>query len=161
MPELYQSLQKGVVGGAVFPMEAAKGWKLAEVTKYHINCPPIAYSLGFFVVMNKSKWDALPPDVQKIIEEINVEWAKKQGKVWDQADVDGIAFAKEKGGEMIEIKADEAAKWAKAVMPVRDFYLKQAKGKGVQGEKVLEFVLKRLKESKEGSFKSKYYGDGK
>ncbi len=161
MPELYQSLQKGVVGGAVFPMEAAKGWKLAEVTKYHIMCRPITYSLGFFVVMNTAKWDALPPDVQKVIQEINVEWAQKQGKVWDQADIDGTAYAKSKGGEMIEIEASEAEKWAKAVKPIQDYYMKEAKGRGVPGDEVLTYVLQLLKDSKAGTFKSKYLAGGK
>lgn len=161
MPELYQSLQKGVVEGAVFPMEAAKGWKLAEVTKYHITCRPITYSLGFFVVMNKKKWDSLPPDVQKVIEKINVEWAKKQGQAWDRIDVEGTAFAKKKGGVMIEIAPKEAAKWAKAVKPVQDFYLKQSKEKKVPGDKALEYVLKRLQDANAGTFKSKYLGNGK
>lgn len=161
MPELYQSLQKGVVEGAVFPMEAAKGWKLAEVTKYHITCRPITYSLGFFVVMNKAKWDALSPDVQKVIEEINAEWAKKQGRVWDQADLDGTAFAKSKGGEMIEIEAAEAEKWAKAVKPIQAIYMKEAKAKGVAGDEVLKYVIQRLKDSKAGTFKSKYLAGGK
>jgi TRAP-type C4-dicarboxylate transport system substrate-binding protein len=161
MPELYQSLQKGVVAGGVFPMEAAKGWKLAEVTKYHIMCRPIAYSLGFFVVMNKKKWDSLPPDVQKVIEEINVEWAKKQGQTWDKADEEGTVFAKSKGGEMIEIAADEAEKWAKAVKPVQGTYLKEAKEKGVPGDEVLKYVLERLEAANKGTFKSKYLGSGK
>ena len=30
--------------------------------------------------MNKDKWNALPPDIQKIIEKINEEWIEKQGK---------------------------------------------------------------------------------
>lgn len=161
MPELYQSLQKGVVAGAVFPMEAAKGWKLAEVTKYHIMCRPITYSLGFFVVMNKKKWDSLPADVQKVIEQINVEWAKKQGQTWDKADIDGTEFAKKKGGEMIEIAPEEAQKWAKAVEPVQGTYTKEAKEKGVPGDEVLKYVKKRLDEADKGTFKSKYLGKDK
>jgi len=35
-----------------------------------------------FVVMNKDKWNALPPDVQKIIEKVNEEYIEKQGKTW-------------------------------------------------------------------------------
>ncbi len=159
MPELYQSLQKGVVQGSVFPIEAAKGWKLAEVTKKHITCRPITYSLGFFVVMNKNKWNSLPPDVQKVIEEINVEWAKKQGQTWDKADEVGTAYAKEKGGEMIEIAPDEAKRWAEAVKPVPDAYVKEAKAKGAPGEEVLEYVFKRLKDADEGKFKSKYLSE--
>ena len=158
MPELYQSLQKGVVEGAVFPMEACKGWKLAEVTKYHITCKPITYSLGFFVVMNKKKWASLPPDVQKTIEKINLEWAKKQGQAWDKIDVVGTAYAKKKGGVMITIAPEEAAKWAKAVKPVPAFYLKQCKERKVPGDKVLKYVVERLKEAHAGTFKSKYLG---
>ncbi len=161
MPELYQSLQKGVVEGAVFPMEAAKGWKLAEVTKKHITCSPITYSLGFFVVMNKKKWDSLPADAKKAIEEINVEWAKKQGQTWNKADEDGTVFAKEKGGEMIEIAPDEAKKWAEAVKPVPENYKKETKKRGVPGDEVLTYVMKRLKNADEGKFKSKYLSDGK
>ena len=137
MPELYQSLQKGVVDGAVFPMEALKGWKLAEVTKYSMICPPTAYSLGFFVVMNKDKWKSLPDDVKKTIEKINVEWAKKQGKVWDEADKIGTEFAKSKGGKIIEIEPKEAERWGKAVLPVSDIYVKDTKAKGLPGDEVL------------------------
>ena len=39
--------------------------------------------------MNKSKWNSLPPDVQKTIEAINLEWIEKTGKLWDPIDVEG------------------------------------------------------------------------
>ncbi len=32
-----------------------------------------------FVVMNKAKWNAMPPDVQKVFEEVSKEWVVKQG----------------------------------------------------------------------------------
>jgi TRAP-type C4-dicarboxylate transport system substrate-binding protein len=145
MPELYQSLQKGVVDGGVFPMEALKGWKLAEVTNYHIQCPTIPYSLGFFVVMNKKKWDSLPEDAKKAIEKINLEWVKKQGKIWDDIDKEGTDFALKKGGKIIKIEGKEAERWAKAVRPAIDIYLKDTKAKGVPGADVLKYVTGRLK----------------
>ena len=145
MPELYQSLQKGVVNGGVFPMEALKGWKLAEVTNCHMQCAPIPYSLGFFVVMNKKKWDSLPDDAKKAIEKINVEWAKKQGKTWDVIDEAGTKFALKKGGKIIKIEGKEAEKWAKAVKPVSEMYLKETKAKGLPGADVLKYVSGRLK----------------
>ena len=51
--EAYDALQKGVVDGVMSPIETAKGWKFAEVVKYHTMNYGSAYSLGFFVVMNK------------------------------------------------------------------------------------------------------------
>jgi len=34
MPELYQSLQKGIVQGALYPIEVNKGWRMGEVTDF-------------------------------------------------------------------------------------------------------------------------------
>lgn len=156
MPELYQALQKGVVNGGVFPMEAEKGWKLAEVTNYTTACYPIAYSLGFFVVMNKAKWDALPAEVKKTIEQINVEWAKKQGQVWDQSDSEGIRTTLSNGGRIIGVDPKEAERWEKAVQPVLNTYLDETKAKGVAGAEVVKFVQKLRDEALKGAFKSKY-----
>src|SRR4030042_1599624 len=78
MPERYDALQKGVADGAVHPIEANKGWKMAEVTKFTTLDYGAAYTTTFFVAMNKEKWNSLPPDVQKIIEQINEEWIDKQ-----------------------------------------------------------------------------------
>ncbi len=65
MPETYQLIQKGVVDGAVYPLEANKGWKLGEVCKFATLAYDVAYTTGFFVVMNKGKWEKLPDDVKK------------------------------------------------------------------------------------------------
>jgi TRAP-type C4-dicarboxylate transport system substrate-binding protein len=159
MPELYQALQKGVVNGGIFPMESEKGWKLAEVTNYTTACYPTAYSLGFFVVMNKDKWNSLPDDVKKTIEKINVEWARKQGQIWDEADSEGIRFFLSSGGRMLGIDKKEAERWVKAVQPVSATYLKETKQKGLPGEEVLTFVRKGLDEYAKGTFKSKYLSE--
>jgi len=42
--------------------------------------------------MNKEKWNLLPPDVQKVIEAVNVEWIEKTGKGWDEIDKEGREF---------------------------------------------------------------------
>ena len=156
MPELYQALQRGVVNGGVFPMESNKGWKLAEVVNRAIICYPTAYSLGFFVTMNKGKWNALPDDVKATIKKINLEWTRKYGAAWDQADAVGKKYFLEKGGKLIDIAADEAAKWGQAVKPVPDLYVAQAKEKNLPGAEVLAFVRERLQAATEGKFESKY-----
>ncbi len=156
MPELYQALQKGVVHGGIYPMEANKGWKLAEVTNYAIACYPSAYSLGFFVVMNKGKWNKLPSDIKETIEKINMEWILKHGEAWDKADYEGIRFFMSKRGRMIGIDDAESARWVKAVQPVIDEYRKNLKSKGLPGDEVINYVRKRLQQAQAGKFASKY-----
>ncbi len=144
MPETYEMLQKGVVDGAVYPMEAAKGWKLGEVTKYCTLDFGAAYTTSFYVVMNKSKWDSLPPDIQKIIGEINKEWIVKHGQAWDESDEEGKQFFKSKGGEIISLDEKENERWKKAVAPVLAAYEESMKKQGINGKEIVDFTAKTL-----------------
>ncbi len=144
MPETYEMLQKGVVDGALYPLEADKGWKLGEVTKYCTLDYGAAYTTSFYVVMNKDKWNTLPPDVQKIIEEINAEWVVKHGQAWDESDEEGKQFFMSKGGELISLDAKEMERWKNAVAPILDAYVANMKTEGANGQEILEFTIKTL-----------------
>jgi TRAP-type C4-dicarboxylate transport system substrate-binding protein len=146
MPETYQMLQKGVVDGAVYPMEANKGWKLGEVTDYMTQNFTSAYTTSFFVVMNKEKWSALPPDVQKTIRQINTEWAVKHGEAWDESDKVGLQYFLDQGNEVIDQDAKEADKWEVAVAPIVDGYVATLNEKGFNGKEIVDFIVKTLRE---------------
>jgi TRAP-type C4-dicarboxylate transport system substrate-binding protein len=146
MPETYQSLQKGVVEGSVYPFEANKGWKLGEVTDYVTCAFSAAYTTSFFVVMNKKKWDALPAGLKSIIGQINTEWAKKHGQAWDTSDMAGIRFFLNQGNEMIGLDEKEAARWKTAVKPVIDDYTQELNKKGFNGKEIVTFIQKTLVE---------------
>lgn len=147
MPECYEMLQKGVVDGAVYPLEANKGWKLGEVTDYMTGAFSAAYTTSFFVVMNKGKWNSLPPDAQNTIRKINGEWAVKHGEAWDTSDMAGIMFFLNQGGEMIGLDAKEQARWKKAVAPIVDDYVTDAKKKGIKNaQEIVDFINAALNE---------------
>lgn len=147
MPECYEMLQKGVVDGAVYPLEANKGWKLGEVTDYVSAAFGAAYTTSFFVVMNKDKWASLPADVQQTIGQINQEWAVKHGEAWDSSDMVGIKFFLNQGGEIIGFDAKEQARWQKAVAPIVDEYVADAKKKGIgNAQQIVDFIIKNLNE---------------
>jgi TRAP-type C4-dicarboxylate transport system substrate-binding protein len=144
MPETYQMLQKGVVDGGVYPLESNKGWKLADVTDYCTADFSAAYTTSFFVVMNKDKWNALSPDVQKTIEAINSEWAVKHGEAWDTSDMDGIRYFLEQGNEIIGLDKKEAERWKKAVEPIIEAYKKELNEKGFNGQEIIDFTVSTL-----------------
>ncbi len=156
MPDTYQALQKGVVQGSIYPEETNKGWKMAEVIDYSIVNYSTAYSVGFFVVMNKDVWNDLPADVQKTIDALNLEYASKHGKAWDTSDYEGIQFNMRQGNTMIGIAEKESERWKKATEPVFDAYLEKCEKRGVSGEKALTFLRDRLKAYNAGDFESAY-----
>ncbi len=144
MGETYDALSRGVVDGSMAPQEALQGWKWGEVVKYTIENFGSSYSTGMFVVMNKSKWNSLPPDVQKIIEQINEEYAEKQGKVWDEIDKAGRDYTIARGNKIITLSPDEDQRWEKMVRPILNEYKKNMKDKGLPGEEVLSFYLQTI-----------------
>jgi TRAP-type C4-dicarboxylate transport system substrate-binding protein len=146
MPECYEMLQKGVVDGAVYPLEANKGWKLGEVTDYATAHFSAAYTTSFFVVMNKDRWNEIPADAQKAIEQINQEWAVKHGAAWDSSDMEGIKFFLNQGGEIIGLDEKEQARWKKAVAPIIDDYVKDAKEKGIDAQTIVDHIKASLAE---------------
>jgi len=144
MPETYQMLQKGVVDGAVYPFEANKGWKLGEVTRFATADFTAAYTTSFFVVMNKDKWNAISAANQKVIEQINMEWADKHGEAWDTSDAKGIVFFLNQGGQIIGLDAKEGARWQKAVAPIIEGYKADMNKKGFKGDELVDFTIKTL-----------------
>jgi TRAP-type C4-dicarboxylate transport system substrate-binding protein len=143
--EAYDALQKGVVDGLVSPIETLKGWKYAEVVKYTTRNLGSSYSLGFFVAMNRQKWESLSKEAQAAIEAVNAEWVDRVGRAWDDFDRAGTEFALSKGVRIIELSKDEDARWAELVKPVLNDYVAAAKAKGVPGDEALKFSLEWLK----------------
>jgi len=144
MPEAYPALQKGVVDGSMHPQEADKGWKLGDVLKYATLNLSTAYTTGFYVVMNKNKWAALPDGVKKTILAINKEWIPKHGQAWVESDEEGQKYFQSKGGKLIKQAAAESKLWQQKVRPLLDEFAKEAEKKGVPGKQVVDFTLQIL-----------------
>ncbi len=144
MPENYQLIKSGKVDGSTHPVESLKGWKLAEVENYVTAAYSVAYTLTFFVVMNKEKWDALPQDIKVIFEEINNEWLLQHGEAWDTSDTEGMQFFLAHGGQVIGLESGEAARWKAAIAPIIDGYAKSLDEKGLKGQEIVNFTINTL-----------------
>jgi TRAP-type C4-dicarboxylate transport system substrate-binding protein len=144
MGDTYDALSRGVVEGSLAPYEALKTWKWGEVVKFTTEDYGASYSTAFFVVMNKDKWNSLPADVKKIIQQVNEEWIEKQGANWDEIDKAGRDYALSLGNKIISLSKEENARWAKAVHPLLENYVESMKAKGLPGEEVLKFYQEEL-----------------
>ena len=144
MPETYQMIKKGLVAGAVHPMEALKGWKLGEVDDYVTAAYASAYTTTFCNFMNIDKWNALPKDIQTIIEELNNEWVVQHGEAWDTSDREGMQYFLSLGRQIIGLDAVESARWKKAVAPIMENHVKYLNGKGLNGREIVDFTINAL-----------------
>ncbi len=131
MTEVYDSITKGVLDGVQTNSEPLKSWKLGDVTKFiTLFFGPAMPSNVIYNAMNKSKWNSLPPDIQKIITDVSREYSAKLGLTWDEQLVQGLEYAKSVGDTIYVLPKDEAARWTAAIMPLVD---KRLKGIVAQG----------------------------
>jgi len=145
--DTYDALSKGIVDGSMSNIGSLEAWKWGEVTKYTTENFGSAYTTGFFVVMNKSIWNTLSPDIQKTIERVSEEWIDKTGKLWDQYDQSGRNHILKLGNEIISLPKEEDERWVKRVRSTLDDYLRETKTKALQGEEALKFCLDYLKKN--------------
>ncbi len=147
MPDMYESLRKGVVDGTMSNMETLKGWKTGEVIKYATTTWKVGSCDTFYVVMSKKKWDSLPPDVQKVFNAVTEEYKEKWAKLWNDIDIEGVDFFKKQGGQVIELSDAELARWSKAAEPVFADFKKDIAGKGYTPAEIdswLSFIKERI-----------------
>ena len=145
--DLYSALDKGVVDVTLNNTHVLSAWKFADIVKY---MTPWVWKVGgvWGVHMNLKTWDSLSPEIQKIFEEANKKYVWKQVEYMDADDKVGLDAGLKKGMQVIE-PTPEFSKDLKAhTQPSYDRFISDMKGKGLPGQEVLTFVLKRCEEVK-------------
>jgi TRAP-type C4-dicarboxylate transport system substrate-binding protein len=163
MPDVYDALRRSVIDGVTVDLSTLKFWKFAEVVKYVTADWQLGTGYTFYWVINKRKWDALPPDVQKTFTEVASETRDKQAKLWNDMDIEGRELFKSVGGQILNLSDAEAGKWKKAVEPVFDIYKKDMASKGHKEADVdgwVKYIRERIdywaKEEKKRGIASPY-----
>jgi TRAP-type transport system periplasmic protein len=140
--DIYEAGDKGVIDGFVRPVELLISRKFHEVAKW-VTEVDLGHDL-FFIVINQKKFDALPPDLQKVLTDLSGDWAVDfTGKAWDKFDTDARTDVKAKGIEFINLPAQEEARWKKVLAPVGEEYAAELEAKKLPGKKVFD-ELKKL-----------------
>lgn len=144
--EIYTALERGVVDGTVLPYEAIFVFKMGDLVKYATEKSDF-YTMTQVVLMNKRKFDSLPKDVQKIINETTgMAMSLSCGKVFDKAEASLRKKILDKGGvEPIVLPEEELAKLRALSDPIRKAWVKEMKAKGLPGQEILDEATKLLK----------------
>jgi len=138
-----EALQKGVIKGNVSSMEVLKDFKYAEYCR-HVTSNVNLFVVSFAVVMNKGKWESLPADVKKVIDDLQKEQAIWTGQYVDNHVNNSLKWSKEtyKDFQMYTLSKEELAKWYALLKPMDDKYLKEYEAKGIPTKAILDDVLK-------------------
>lgn len=138
MSEAYDGLTKGVIDGLYTPMETLKTWKFAEIVKYVTEAWPIGQVNIFYLIMNKRSWQRLPEEVKKIFSEYKFE--ERFAEMWNNIDLEGVRYGKEKGVQFITLTEQEAERWKKQVEGVIEGYFDKMKKEGYSESQMREWI---------------------
>jgi TRAP-type C4-dicarboxylate transport system substrate-binding protein len=142
VPQVTESLSKGVIDGAMVPWEVAPALKLQEVTKYHFDTAPGVPKMSnsiFVIAMNQAKYDSLPANLKKVIDaNSGLEWSKQIGKIFDGTTEPAKKLAVAAGGVFDTLSPAEYDRWQKATDGVSTDWFKEAAEKGGNGPVLLD-----------------------
>ena len=149
--ETPEALQKGTVKGHVSSMEILKDFNFAAYTANATISN--LFVVTFAVVMNKEKWESLPADVKKVIDDMRKEWALWTGNYVDNHVTEAIKWSKEKYNlQIFELPQAEKEEIPKLLKPMIDGYVKRVTDQGLPGEQLIKDAY-ALKEKYEKQYK--------
>jgi len=135
-PESYELLSTGVMDGTLFPAESVEGFKIDKVIKYATTFPGGLYNTSFVFMMNQAKYDSLPADVKKIVDEMSGEFAARlMGRGWDKVDRRGMAFMQANGVQFTKADAAFVKAVGEKTAPLEAKWIAEAEKKGLKDAK--------------------------
>ncbi len=143
VPEVPQALATQVIDGAVLPWEVVSAIRTHELTKYHTQPGNERgfYTSVFLFAMNKAKYDSLPADLKKVIDDNSgMNIAKEVGAAFDQADLAGQELGRKHGNVFYTLPPAERERWEKTTQPVVADWVKKMDKKGLNGQEMLDYA---------------------
>ncbi len=139
LPKIPENLSKGVISGAVIPWEVVPSIKLQELATNHTELPGdrALYTATFVLAMNWDAYEAMPDDLRAILDaETGKGLSQFAGEVLASADVGGRGTAK--NNNIIQLGADEVARWIEASQPVYERWVASASDAGFDGQAAID-----------------------
>jgi len=144
-PDMYTCLDKKMVDAQWIPAEANLKFKLYEVTKYMI-----LTRIGGGITtnfMSPKTWANLPPDIQKIVDELSPLFWDWSFESFVKGDEEAIENAKKAGLEIIELSPEEVARWVKTAEGVADKWVAEMEAEGIPAKEIVADIQRLVAEA--------------
>ena len=142
LPGIPDALSKGTIQGAVIPWEVVPSVKVHELTKFSAEFDPAGgalYTLTFVMAMNKAKYNSLPADLKKIIDNNSgMATSAWLGKTQQAGDTAGRKSASDRGNKIYTIKPAEAQNFRAKSAAIEQEWVEDMNKKGFDGKKLLD-----------------------
>lgn len=142
--EMYTGLERGILDGVMNHFSVLFIFKVLELTPFHtvfgdggMNMTPM------FSIMNLKKFNSLPPDLQKILEDSGKWWTEEIARLSFPSVKRAVDFVKDRNHKLTVLTPQEIGAWYDLVRkPVHDQWVKDAEAKGLPAKAIYDETLK-------------------
>jgi TRAP-type C4-dicarboxylate transport system substrate-binding protein len=140
VPAIPEGLSKGVIDGTTIPWEVTPALKIPELVGNHTEFTGNAlYVLTFVLAMNKDKYDSMPADLQKVIDDNSgLEFSIFAGGTQEDADGPSRQLAADNGNNIVTLNEEETQVWKDVAQPIYDEWIADMDSKGIDGQALID-----------------------
>lgn len=136
-----EALSKGVIDGTTLPWEVVPAFKIQQQVRYHTMFDKgAALYVGIFgLVINKAKYESLPADLRKVIDDASgMGTAALFGRALDEGDMRAMEMIKKSGNRVTVIDASEMPRWKQHADEMTSEWIERADKAGLDGKGLVE-----------------------
>ncbi|MGB7244160.1 MAG: TRAP transporter substrate-binding protein [Sulfitobacter sp.] len=140
VPAVPEGLSKGVIDGTTIPWEVTAALKVPELVSNHTEFSGNAlYVLTFVLAMNKDRYDALPDDLKKVVDDNSgLEFSVFAGGTQEDSDIPARKLAADRGNNIVTLTEEETAEWKAVSEPIYAEWVAEMDAKGIDGQALID-----------------------
>lgn len=135
MADIYMSLQRGALDGILFPTPPLYSFRFTDLVNKH--------TISGFVpgaqiaAMNLKKWNSLPPDIQKVFNDLNLSLSIAVGAKFMEMNKFILGRLKKRGDQIYFVPQKQRERWRATLKPVYDAHIKDMDKVGQNGKALM------------------------
>lgn len=143
-PEIYVSLEKGVIDGSFTPWSFMKSFRTEKVTKSVIEIGVAAND--HVIVMSKKAYNSLPDDIRAMLDNVGDKLSTLLGQSFanDTNEARDIIY-KNAGGQILQLSKADMEKIDKALAPIWKNWIDEGEAKGLHRKNMVAELYNILK----------------
>lgn len=141
LPQVGDAFSRKLLDGCLLPWDTAAAAKIHELTKFHaaFATSPSLSTSPYILAMNRAKYEALTPDLRKVIDDHSGDTAATMvGRMWDDQAAGIEEMVRKRGNTVSAISAEEAARWRRITEPAVKPWMVLAEVNSLDGAKLIE-----------------------
>jgi TRAP-type C4-dicarboxylate transport system substrate-binding protein len=140
LPAIPDALSKGTIDGCVLPWEVVPSIKVQELARFHSEFTPevgALYTAAFVMAMNKKRYESLPADLRKVIDNNSgLATSGWLGKTQQSNDPAGRKSATDRGNAVYTIPAADAQEFKRKAALVEVEWIEEMNKRGFDGKQL-------------------------